>query len=269
MIQNKPVVDIITPVYGGLEFLEKLTATLYKYDAGIPYHWYIIDDKTPENKGRKELIAYYEKLKSDHDNLTIITSSENGGYAKSNNIAVRKGKSPFILLLNSDIMIIHDNWLKMMVNTLTESESNGIVGPKLLFFPDSTDKNRPAGKIQHAGVFYNINGGPYHKFVGWNVNHPKVNRKLYINAVTGACLLTRRKLWNHIGGLNEEYSTGNFEDIEYCVKVRSLNYKVVYEPTASLYHYAGGSENNTTAQINLQIFMRNNKDKLVWDDWMY
>ena len=90
-----------------------------------------------------------------------------------------------------------------------------------------------------------------------------------MQAVTGACLLIRRSLYKSVGGLAEIYSTGNFEDVELCLKVLHHGNVIIYEPNAELYHYGSGSDNTATIKRNHSIFELRNKEVLVWDDWRH
>src|SRR5574341_101431 len=256
-------VDIITPVYGQLHLVKKLVESIQKYTAGVSYHWYIIDDATPENRSRLELLSFLRKLAQENANITFIQNNVNGGFAKSNNLAAAKGHSDYILLLNSDTKVTEDGWLAKLTKHLDDNVAIGIVGAKLLFFEDSKDEARPAGTIQHAGVAFNIHGHPYHIFMSWPSDHPKVNQTRIMRAVTDACLLTRRKLWRQLGGLNEIYGQGNFEDVEYCIRAFAMGNLIVYEPNVMLYHYGSGSGNTEAIERNGRIFLLRNKELLV------
>lgn len=268
---KKPDVDIVTATYGGLEFIKNLAQTLLKdFDAGVEFNWYIIDDNTPEEKGRKELIEFLRELKESDPRVKLTENRVNGGYAKSNNLGVSKGNSDLVLLLNSDTKIMNDGWLKPMVDVMKDQPAVMIVGAKLLFFEETDNAiKRPPGKVQHAGVAFNLLGHPYHIFMGWSPDHPKVNERRAMNAVTGACLMTRRRWWISMKGLDEVYTKGNFEDVEYCVRTVARGGIVVYEPATCIYHYGGGSDNTETIERNSKIFLLRNAPFLVWNDWQY
>lgn len=251
--------------------MKNLSRTLLdEFDAGIEFHWIVVDDATPDDKGRAEVLEVFQHLKT-YENVTTVENQINGGFAKTNNLGVAKGKAKYILMLNSDIEIMHDGWLAQMVSNIEENPLVGVVGAKLLFFDeyDKPNPERPPGMTQHAGVGFNILGQPYHLFLGWPPDHPRVIERRTMRAVTGACLLTTRKLWRHVGGLQEIYTQGNFEDVEYCVQVNSINLGIVYDPEVTMRHYAGGSGNSLTAVRNHQIFQLRNSHLVIWDDWFY
>jgi len=240
---------------------------LYEVPAGVPFNLIIADDCTPEDKGRDELYAYLKPWKG-KSKVKVCLSNQNRGFAGNNNWGVRQGYAPLILLLNSDTTIITPGWLKAMVDEFNDP-SVGVVGAKLLFPEDSEDIKRPAGKIQHAGVVFNCLGQPYHVYLGWPPNDSRTCRQKEFQAVTGACLMTRRELWNRIGGLDPVYTVGNFEDVEYCLMAKELGYKVVYQPAASLVHYAGGSGNSETAKRNETIFRLRMQNFIRYDEYKH
>lgn len=266
----KSEVDIVTPIYGGLEFWRMLSISLLEqYDAGVNFHWYVVDDATPIEKGSTEIIKFGKELETLYSNVTFIQNKINGGYAKANNIGFAKGRADYVLMLNSDTKIKQDNWLKALLEPIKVNPAVGVVGAKLLFFEDSKVESRPAGMTQHAGVAFNALKQPYHIFLGWPPDHHKVNERRVMRVVTGACLLTRRNIIRRLKGLDEVYTTGNFEDVEFCIRAGLMGSVVLYEPAVELYHYGGGSNNTATAIRNQQIFQMRNGNFLSWDDWRY
>lgn len=258
---SKPVVDIVMPVYGQPEFLRACLESLYDHDAGVPYTVTLVDDVSPVEMG---WVYDYARSKG----AWVTVHHENKGFAGACNTGARAGKAPWVLLLNTDTLVIQDGWLEAMVDEGRDLQV-GVVGCLLSFFPDSDHSRRPAGKAQHAGVAFDVLGRPYHIFSGWSVNHPKVRLRREMNCVTGACLLTRRALWRRLGGLDEDYTRGNFEDVQYCLQARLAGYKVVYTPKAHLHHYAGGSENSMTAKRNAQLFRIKMGSVVEYDEWKF
>lgn len=267
---TKKTVDIITPVYGGLDFVKGLaTSLLEEHDAGESFQMYFVDDATPPDKGSSELLHYLNDLEASYENVTIIRNKVNGGYAKANNLGIGKGRSEYVVLLNSDTRIKQDGWLRKLIDPMKQNSIVGIVGAKLLYFEDSTEDNRPAGRVQHAGVVFNIMGHPYHIFMGWPADHKKVSDIRIMRAVTGACLATRRNIIRRTNGLAEIYTKGNFEDVEFCVQVAASGLIVLYNGEVELYHYGSGSGNTETIDRNYQIFKMRNNHLVAWDDFRY
>jgi len=264
MLEQRDV-DILTPVYGSPDLLRMLVETIFSIDAGnVTWRWWVIDDKGPQSDTLDEV---YRQIRL-HKNGKVIPPTVNRGFAGANNEAFLQGVAPYVLLLNSDTKIIEPGWLEELVWEATP-EDVGVVGAKLLFFEDSKDPKRPAGTTQHAGVAFNVLGQPYHIFKGWDRYHPKVDMRREMNCVTGACLMTKRALYRKLGGLDIDYTTGNFEDVQYCLQVRADNKKVIYTPRVNLYHFAGGSDNTKTARMNESIYQLKCAKIIEWDDWKY
>lgn len=268
MAKRRADVDIVLPVYGQPEFLRNCLESLYAHDAGVDYTVTLVDDVSPV-----EMDDVYEYAQD--NGAWLARHPNNRGFAAACNTGARKGKSRYLLLLNTDTEILHDGWLAEMV-----SEANwqkiGVVGSLLTFFPEDhplQEENgrqlRPAEMTQHAGVVFDILGRPYHIFVGWSPEHPKVQERREMNAVTGACFLTDRRLWKRLGGLDEDYTKGNFEDVQYCIQARASGFKVIYTPKAHLSHYAGGSGNVQTATRNAQLFQLKVGSLVEYDEWRF
>jgi len=263
---SRSLVNIVIPVYGYPNMLRGTIASLRLHPSSIPWRCFIVDDASPK-ENEIELNAIYQSLKKDR-RFRVIKSRKNLGYAGANNKGVASGSSQFILLLNSDVRVTGD-WLALLLKEMNDPKV-GVVGCKLLFFPERfNDPKRPAGRIQHAGVVFNITRAPYHRMIGWPSDDIRVNRREEMQAVTGACFLVRRNLWSKIGGLNEVYTKGNFEDVEFALHVRYLGYKVIYTPEPLIYHFGGGSENYQTAQKNLQIFLMRCGAEIKFDDYRF
>ena len=263
---NSPAVDIVLPVYGQPEFLHACLESLYAHDAGLPYTVTLVDDVSPVD------MDWVYRWATERGAM-LIRHPKNKGFAATCNSGARRGRAPWLLLLNTDTLITHDGWLARLVTT-GENPQVGVVGCLLTYFPAEhplykESPLRPPGKVQHAGVAFDIVGRPYHIFAGWPPDHPKVRQRREMSCVTGACLLTRRALWKRLGGLDEAYTRGNFEDVQYCILARLAGYKVVFTPDVHLYHYAGGSDNSETARRNAQIFQMKVGSLVEYDEWRF
>ena len=264
------MVDIVIPVYGGLDHLKRLLPGLKACTSMAEVSVFLVDDLTPEDKGRANIIAYVKKFIESNKvkRWELILKETNSGFADTNNVGASHGKGEFILMLNSDT-VPFPRWLEYMLAVMGELPQVGAVGAKLIFPPWMDSPQRPANTIQHAGVAFDTSRLPYHIFAGWRPNHPKVNRRLFMQAVTGACLLTRRELWDDIGGLNPIYGQGNHEDIEYCMEIKKRGMDSAYCPEAQLFHVGSGSNNTRDAQKNAGIFLERWAEHIESDNFLY
>jgi GT2 family glycosyltransferase len=148
--------------------------------------------------------------------------------------------------------VLTENTVEKLVETMKD-DTIGVCGAKLLFPLSSTSPIRPAGKVQHVGMALNIRGDVVHPLVGWNPDNPKCSVSRDVFCVTGACLMTRRTLFNQIGGFDPSYGLGTFEDVQYCLQVRSLGKRVFVDCDAIGWHYVGatGEKKKTAHPIQM------------------
>lgn len=259
--------DILVPIYGGLTHLRNLMPAL-EMTLTLESRVVFVDDYTPLEKGSQAIHELLEQAAGRHPSWKIIRADSNQGFSASNNLGSQQGDSEFLCMLNSDT-VPQRGWLEAMLLVMDTYPQIGAVGAKLLFPPWSNDPVRPAGHIQHAGVAFNAMRMPYHIFSGWPADHPKVNRHLFMQACTGACLLVRRALWDKAGGLDVAFGQGSFEDIHLCLQFCELGYEIAYCPDAVLYHWGSGSENVAAVEKNAMLFIHKWGDKIRSDDWQY
>ena len=162
-------------------------------------------------------------------------------FSALNNFAVAQTASPWLLFLNNDIEVIDGDWLSIMAEHVQRREV-GAVGARLLS-PDDT--------VQHAGMVVGVGDIAENAFHGFPADHPGVCRQLQITrnytAVTAACLLTRRDVFEEVGGFDEERLPVNYNDVDLCLKMRRAGYLIVYTPFARLYHHESTSRRRTRA----------------------
>jgi GT2 family glycosyltransferase len=270
--------DVIVPVYGRPDLLQRCLASLEATRGTLDLRLILVDDASPEPAALEPIYAGL------NGRAKLLRNRQNSGFPRTINRGVARGFAPLVLLLNTDIEL-QPGCLQAMIAEFADPQV-GVIGPKLLFPPDSLDPHRPAGKIQHAGMAVNFRGQFIHANIGWSADHPKVNERRVVQAVTGACLMTRRSLWVAItkfyrssgdpttGALNEIYGRGTWEDVEYCFAVRGQGCcQVIYTPNAIAYHAVGGS----SAQVgqgyplarNEMIFRARCGHLLAWDEFRF
>ncbi len=160
--------------------------------------------------------------------LLRFSSAANDSAVK--NFAVTQTDSPWLLFLDGTIEVIESDWLTIMAEHVQQPEV-GAVGARLL---------NPGDTIQHAGIVLAVDGIAQPAFHGFPAEHPGVNRQLQMtrncSAVSDACMLSRREVFQEIGGFDEALA-GSFADIDLCLKMRRAGYLIVYTPFAKLYRH--------------------------------
>jgi GT2 family glycosyltransferase len=254
------------------------------------YKLIIVDNNSPtheaDDSGRAQfrlLTDFYPKLQKQYPDMRLLRNRENTGYGKACNRGASSGRSDLILHINSDC-IMRPGSIEAMIKDINGTNEYGIVAPVLLFpsddeFMETGFDNfdfmriRPAGKIQHVGLETNINGEFYHICVGWSPDNPKPRRVEFPYAVSGSCFLTRRSLWNRVGGFDSIYGQGTYEDVDYCMSIRKMGYNIhiVQEAVGTHYVSASAVKYNLPMPINenKQIFMSKWGRELTYSEWRY
>jgi hypothetical protein len=128
-------------------------------------------------------------------------------------------------MLNNDTLVT-DGWLNALIEAVEKDDHLAIVGAKLLYPNDS---------VQHAGVVFNHKRKVYHIYRYFHRDHPAVNKTREFQVVTGACLLIRTPVFMQVGLFDENFRNG-FEDVDLCLRVGQLGYRVLYNPDCVVYH---------------------------------
>lgn len=254
-------VDVVIPIYGHEDLVEKCVDSVLRTTDSKDVHIILVDDCSPGLRVKKLFYDKYEEV----GNISIISTSVNSGFIQSTKLGTTMGKAPYILFLNSDIEAVEYGWIDKLI---PKEKEVAIVGTKLLF-PTSYPKIY-ANKIQHAGVGIikikdriSIN----HMFYGYDSDRWQVNIKRSLNAVTGACFLVKREVWEELGGWDDIFNKGVYEDVDFCWQAYSKGYAILYNPSIYLYHYqsASISEDGTHS---LNIHTKENAQKLIekWKD---
>lgn len=182
------------------------------------------DSREPETK------ALFDSLRADR-RVRILPYSGPFNFSAMNNMAVSAAKGTILTLLNNDIEVMRPDWLSEMVSHAVRPEV-GAVGAKL-YYAD--------GRLQHAGVVIGIGGVAGHSFLfegrealGY-FGQAALTRA--VSAVTGACLVVRKSVFLEARGLDAIDFPVAFNDIDFCLKVRSKGYRNVWTPFAELVHH--------------------------------
>lgn len=244
--------SIIIPVFNKVEYTRDCLVALSENTDGENYEVIIVDNASSDGTG-----DFLEHLEGD---VTIITNKKNLGFAKACNQGAMLAKGEYLLFLNNDT-IPSKGWLTEMLKVVDPVKKIAVVGSKLLY-PDT-------GLIQHAGIVFGDLKEPYHIYKNLPAEHPAVNRLVEFQAVTAACMLIDKTIFQEAGMFDEIYMNG-YEDIDLCLKVRELGYKIIYAPSSILSHAEFTSEGRTDYQDkNLTLFLKRWKRKIMPDEDKY
>ncbi|WP_217647461.1 glycosyltransferase family 2 protein [Amphritea atlantica] len=221
-----PLVSLLIPTRDNVEVLRCCVDAILQLTDYKSFEIIILNNQS----SCEETLEYLERITTD-PRVTVVNWDYPFNYSSINNFGVTKARGSVIGLLNNDIEPINPGWLTEMVSLVCRSDV-GCVGAKL-YYPNET--------IQHAGVILGIGGvaGHSHKYYERH-EHGYFSRLRLVqelSAVTGACLLIRRSVYEEVGGLNEANLAVAFNDVDLCLKVRAAGYKNIWTPYAELYHH--------------------------------
>jgi O-antigen biosynthesis protein len=231
--ETKPEVantSIIVPVYGQLPLVLKLCQSAKDNRQESIREFIVVDDASPEFDLR-ELVK---------PPFNVVRNPTNLGFCKTENVGAKIATGEYLLFLNSDIEL-HKIWLDPAVELMRSNHKIGVVGIKLVFPKDAKGEEG----IQSCGGLYDSNRMPFHRYLGWKADDPRVNKTEKVSWVTGAAILTRRDLFEQVGGFDEEYGRGYFDDVDYCEKVKLIGKEIWYCSDASATHFVGQSMNGS------------------------
>jgi len=156
-------------------------------------------------------------------------------FAEKINLGAAHAEGEYLLLLNDDVEVVTSDFLETMLGLAVQPDI-GAIGCKLLYAD---------GTLQHAGHVYS--GEPMHAFLGRGGDEPGPHGLLLVDrevsGVTAACTLVRADVFDEVGGLSPEFAV-NYNDVDFCLKVRRAGYRIVYTPHAVLYHFESRTRRN-------------------------
>ncbi len=191
------------------------------------------------------------------EHLQVVRHEQSAGFAAACNDGVTAGTGEWIAFLNNDT-IPQQGWLDALLRYASRRERAGFVGAKLLF-PNET--------IQHAGLVFARDLSPHHIYTGFHAEDPAVNKSREFQAITGACAVIRRALFEELGGFDTEFVNG-YEDIDLCLRLRRLGYEVHYCHESVVYHLESATRDALNQQ-NHELFLERWSEYVHQDDVHY
>ena len=207
--------------------LRRCLASIFEKSTYDNYEVIVVEN----NSETTEIWKYYEELK-DNERVKIVPYQGGFNYSAVNNLGVKAAEGEYILLLNNDTQVITVNWMEELL-MYAQRQDVGAVGAKL-YYGDKT--------IQHAGVVLGLGAhrtAGHSHYMQHRENLGYMGRLCYaqnVSAVTGACLLVSKELFEKAGGLDESFAV-SLNDVDFCIKLREMGYLNVFTPFAELYHY--------------------------------
>ena len=241
--KKKPLVSVIIPTKDGLEFLSRCVDGVLNKTDYDNIEVIIVDNRS----NKQETFDYFKHIASD-ERVRILNYDHLFNYSTINNYAVSQARGNVIALLNNDVEVINSDWLTEMVSQALRPEI-GAVGARLYYSDDT---------IQHAGVFLGYKGRAGHmcRYASrhWMGHWARTVLVQNLTAVTAACMVLRRDVFEEIGGFDEQRLTITFNDVDLCLRIFEKGYRNLYTPHAELYHFESKTRGTLAFQSEEDYF---------------
>jgi GT2 family glycosyltransferase len=228
-IPSRPRCSVIVPLHGRIDFLEYQMALFSVHGAHPNVEFiYVLDDPLRRRELENLAQSVYARFEIP---FRLLLLPANVGYGPANNHGLRSARGDYVCFLNSDVVPGSPHWIEQLTADLAQHTNIGVIGPRLLY---------EDGSIQHEGCIYR----PLQEFGGWMyVDHDHRGRRpgperglRFVPAITGACMVMQRWLAEELGGFDEAFVIGDFEDSDLCKKILAYGLTCAVNRDVHLYH---------------------------------
>jgi FkbM family methyltransferase len=232
-VLGNPLVSILIPTRNQVDMLKRCLTSLIEGTGYSNCEILVLDNGSDE----AEAVAYLGELQAlNSPRLKVLECPGPFNFSAINNRGAAAATGDFLLLLNNDTAVLHEDWLEEMLGIAQQADV-GAVGAKLFY---------PNGRLQHAGVILGMKDDPAeHPYLGQEADSDgyfgRARLAQEYTAVTGACLLVRRALYLEFGGLDEERYQVAFNDVDFCLRLQRRGKRNVFTPHARLLHESSAS----------------------------
>lgn len=257
--------SIIIVNYQTYDLTKQTIESVINKNHPFTYEIYLVDDASQD--GSLERLQQDFKEESADGLIKFIVSPENNGFAHANNLALKQTKARYVLLLNSDTVILNDCLAKCL-NFIEKDESIGALGCKVLLPDGNLDKACRRSFPTFSVSAYRMLGLSHifpesKRFGKYNLTYLDENQTYEVDCLTGAFMLVRSKAIHSVGLLDEKFFMYG-EDIDWCYRIKAEGWKVMYYADAEIVHYKGGSKHgpeksNLTYEFYRAMYLFYNK----------
>ncbi|HET7161162.1 MAG TPA: glycosyltransferase family 2 protein [Rhodanobacteraceae bacterium] len=220
---------MIIPTRDRVDVLRRCVESILARSTYADFELVVVDNGSRDHR----TLDYLQALAGD-ERVRLLRYGAPFNFSAINNWAARQCTGQLLALVNNDVEVISPDWLEEMAGFAVRPDV-GAVGA-MLYYPDNT--------IQHAGMLLGIGGVAGHVYVGKPRGHHGYHGRALVaqnlSAVTGACLMVRRELFEAVGGLDERLPV-EFNDVDFCLRLGRHGYRNVWTPFAELYHHESAS----------------------------
>ena len=235
--EENPRVSVLVPVFNQWRLTYACLRSILENTQEIPYEVVLIDDASSDAT---------PQVLSKVPGITSVRNNVNQGFLHSCNHGLQHCRGEYVLFLNNDTRVT-PGWLAALVETLEREPNIGAAGAKLVY---------PDGRLQEAGSIIWSDGSAKGYGRGADPSNPSFNYLRDVDYCSAACLLVRRSLLTRLGGFDPRYAPGYYEDTDVCLGIRSLGFRVVYQPAVTVVHHENSSSSFQDAVNRTSINQR-------------
>jgi GT2 family glycosyltransferase len=239
--------SIVIPVFNKIEFTFQCLRSLLREVDFRETEVIVVDNASTD--ATRELLSHFRGL------VRVLENEENRGFVDACNQGAAEARGSYLLFLNNDT-VVEPGWLEALVETLERDARAGAAGSMFLY---------PDGRVQEAGAILWSNGEAFHYGWGRSPEDPRFGFAREVDYCSGASLIVRKELFDRLGGFDRRYAPAYYEDADLCMGVRSLGYKVVYQPASRVVHFEGATA-GTDTRSGFKRFQVVNRSKFL-DKW--
>lgn len=253
---SPPRVGIIIPTRDNVGVLSVCLQTLLQQSTYPDIEVVVVDN----GSAKPETLAYFEAIEDRR--VRVVRDDAPFNFSRLINIGANSVRGDVLCLLNNDLQITQPDWLEEMVGWALQ-DGVAAVGARLWY---------GEGQLQHGGIILGIQGiaGHAHKFLkkgepGY-MNRAELHQTM--SAVTGACMVVRRNVFDELGGFDEALGVA-YNDVDFCLRARKAGYRNVWTPHAEMIHHESisrGFEDSPEKQARFQREAALMRER--WGDWL-
>src|SRR5436305_1746521 len=239
--------SVVIPVFNKVEFTFQCLRSLVRELNFDDTEVIVVNNASTDET--RELLSHFGDL------VRVIDNDTNRGFVDACNQGASVARGKYLVFLNNDTVVL-PGWLDALVETIESNESVGAVGSMFLY---------PDGRIQEAGAILWSNGETLRYGRGRSSEDRRFTFAREVDYCSGASLLVRKDLFERLGGFDRRYAPAYYEDADICMGVRSLGFKVIYQPHSRLVHYEGATA-GTDTRTGFKHYQVVNREKF-YEKW--
>lgn len=258
--------SIVIVNYNTKELTKQTLNSIYNKERNFQYEVFVSDNGSTDGS--------IDMIKNEFSQVKIIKNRKNLGFAKANNVAIKRAKGRYVLLLNSDTVVV-DDCLEKSLDYMDKHPNIGALGCKVVLTNGELDiacrRSFPTPEVSFYRMLRLSKFFPKSKrFAKYNLTYLDENETYEVDSLVGAFMLVRREAIDKIGLLDEDFFMYG-EDIDWCYRIKQDGWKIVYYPEAQIIHYKGGSSKKKNPKLIYEFYRamylfynKHYKDKYPW-----